>query len=130
MTPVLPPTPASTCASKRGGDLDDGNAPHEDGGEEAGDVVDDAAAEGDHDAGAVAAAPHHLLGQDFDLRQSLPFLAAGEEEDFESVSGQTLFQRAAVQRPDVLGGDHKEFPRPLGKVVAGARIRPRSTTAG
>ena len=90
---------------------------------------DHAAPEGDHEAGAVAAAPHHLLGQDFDFGQPLPFFSAGEEKDFESGPAETLFQRAAVQGPDVFGGDHKELARPLGKVFAGAarsdRARPR-----
>ena len=51
---------------QRGRNLHDRDAAHEDRREESGHVVDDAAAERDHHAGAVAAAPHHLLGQRFD----------------------------------------------------------------
>ena len=65
-----------------GRDLEHGNAAHEDGGQEAGHVVDDAAAESDHHARAVGAALHHLLGKLLHGRQALLVFAAGKGEEF------------------------------------------------
>lgn len=81
-----------------GGDLDDGDAAHEDGGEEAADVAADAAAEGDEDAGSVCAAGEHLVGEGFENAEAFVGFAAGEVEDFET--GEVI----RVEGVDVRGG--------------------------
>ena len=64
-----------------GGDLHVADAAHVDGGEEAGDVADDAAAEGEEERVAVGSGAGELLGEGFDAGEALVALAAGEEED-------------------------------------------------
>ena len=50
-------------SEESGGDLNDGDAAHEDGGEKAADVSADAAAEGDDNARTVCATGEHLVGE-------------------------------------------------------------------
>ena len=71
LTPVLPPMAASTCASSVVGICSTGMPRMKMAARKPRHVVDDAAAEGDHHAGAVGAALHHLLGQRFHVRQAL-----------------------------------------------------------
>ena len=63
------------------GDLEVVDAAHVDGGEEAGEVTDDAATEGDEDRGAVGAGCGEFGGEALDLAQALEALAGGKEED-------------------------------------------------
>ena len=83
---------------QRGGNLNHRNAAHEDGGQESRDVGENAAAECDDDAGAVAAARHHLLGQRLHFRQALARLAAGKKQNssaFAQTSRERLRRAAA-----------------------------------
>ena len=66
---------------ERGRNLDVADAAHVDGGEEAGDVADDAATEGEEERVAVGAGGGELLGEGFDAAQALVRFAAGQEED-------------------------------------------------
>ena len=65
-----------------GGELDVGDAAHVDGGEEAGDVADDSATEGEQEAVAVCSGEGELLGERFDAGHALVGLAGGEEEGY------------------------------------------------
>ncbi len=58
------------------------DAPHIDGGEEAGEVADDASAEGDEEGVAVCAVPGQLFGEAFDGGEAFVGLACGDLEDF------------------------------------------------
>jgi len=60
--------------------LDVADAAHVDGGEEAGDVADDAATEGEEECVAVGSGGGELLGERFDARHALVALACGVEE--------------------------------------------------
>ena len=66
---------------ERGGDLHVADAAHVDGGEEAGDVAEDAATEGEEERVAVGSGGGELLGERFDAAQALVRFAAGEEEN-------------------------------------------------
>ena len=67
---------------QRGGDLDVADAAHVDGGEEAGHVADDAAAEGDEDGVAVGAVRGRAASRRrFDGGEALVLLAGGDFED-------------------------------------------------
>ena len=70
-------------------------------------------------AGAVGAAPDHLLGQALDVRQALLVFAAGEEEQLVGDRGETLFQARALVAPYVLGGDDEYFAGLGGDVFSG-----------
>ena len=95
---------------QRGGDLQDGDAAHEDGGQEAAHVVDDAAAESDHHAGAIGAELHHLLGQLLDGREALLIFAARQVEYVVRNSREAGGELRAGVTPDILGGDDEDFP--------------------
>ena len=87
---------------QRGGDLEHRDAAHEDGRQEAGHVVDDAAAEGDHHAGAVAAQFDHALRQLLHGLQALVLFAAGQEQDLVRNAGERALQLrgpCAARRP-------------------------------
>ena len=64
-----------------GGDLDVRDAAHVNGGEEAGDVADDASAEGDEESVAVCTVSGELLGEGFYGGEALVLFAGGVEED-------------------------------------------------
>ncbi len=95
-----------------GGDLDDGDASHEDGREEAADVAADASAEGDDDAGAVRAPGEHLVGEGFEDAEAFVGFAAGEVKDFEPGEG------FGVEGVDVGGGDDKDLAGVGGQEIA------------
>src|SRR5258708_15636498 len=57
------------------------DAAHVDGGEEAGDVAEDAATEGEEERVAVSARGGELLGEGFDAAHALVRFAAGQEEN-------------------------------------------------
>ena len=65
---------------QRRGNLDQGNAAHEDCSQKARDIGDDSAAHRDHQASAVRALLNHLFGQRFHFRQSLARFAARKQE--------------------------------------------------
>ena len=66
---------------KGGRDLHVADAAHVDGGEEAGDVANDAATEGEEQRVAVGSGGGELLGEGFDAAHAFVTLAAGEKED-------------------------------------------------
>ena len=89
-----------------GGDLNVVDAAHVDGGEEAGEVADDAAAESDEDGGAVGARFSQFRGEAFDLREALEALAGGQEEDGGlPVFGEGGEEFLAPESPDFGRGD-------------------------
>ena len=94
---------------QRGGDLNHRDAAHEDGRQEARHVGDDAAAKGNHQAGAVAAAAHHFFGRLFERPEALPVLAAGQENQLVFFSRKAARQGRALMPPHVFGRDHEEF---------------------
>ena len=64
-----------------GGDLHVADAAHVDGGEEACDVADDAATEGEEERVAVGSCGGELLGEGFDTGHAFVRFATGEKED-------------------------------------------------
>src|SRR5579884_239168 len=101
-------------AAKRGVDLreqrsrdtDVANAAHIDGGEEAGEVADDTASEGEQDGVAVGPGVDQLLGKGFDLSHALVALAGGMEEDEWVLSFWKAGKEALVpERPYLRRGD-------------------------
>jgi hypothetical protein len=64
-----------------GGDLHVADAAHVDGGEEAGDIADDAATEGEEESVAVGSGGAELLREGFDAAHALVALARGVKED-------------------------------------------------
>ena len=83
-----------------GGDLDVVDAAHVDGGEETGEVADDAAAERDKDRGAVGAGFGEFCGKAFDLAEALKALTGGEEEGGGLlVFGESCEEFRAPERP-------------------------------
>src|SRR6202044_1105953 len=66
---------------KCGGDLDVADSAHVDGGEEAGDVAEDSAAEGDEERIAIGSGTRELLGERLDTGEAFVAFAVGEEED-------------------------------------------------
>ena len=67
---------------QRGRDLDDRDAAHEDGGQEAAHVGHDAAAEGHDHARAVGPGLDHLFGQRLHAGEPLGLFTRWEEQDF------------------------------------------------
>ena len=67
---------------QRGGNLNHRDAAHEDGGQKPGDIGENAAPNGDDNAGAIAALGDHLLGQRLDLGETFAHLAIREETEF------------------------------------------------
>ena len=96
-------------SEERGGNLNNRDAPHVDGGEETAKVVDDAATEGDDEAGAVGTTIGHLLGEGFDMRHPLVFFRTGEKESGVVVGTEGGLKMGAVQFPDVGGGNDEDF---------------------
>src|ERR1019366_1218792 len=88
-----------------GGDLNYGNAAHEDGGKETAEIGDDAAADGDDEAGTVGAALGHLIGKGLHVGHALGVFPALEEQDFEVALAEGGSHLGAVKLPDVGGGD-------------------------
>jgi len=82
---------------------------HEDRREETGQVGDDAAAEADHDARAVAALVEHLLRQHLDARQTLIGLTTGKKQSLERMFSHPRGECATMQLPDIGCGDD-EYP--------------------
>ena len=119
-TPVLPPMAASTCANSVVGRLQEGNAAHEDSGQKAGHIGDDATAERHHHAGAVAAQTDHLFGQPFDRRQAFLIFAAGQKQYLVRNAGEALFQARALIMPHVFGGHHEDFAGGIRQIASGA----------
>ena len=111
-------------ALQSGGNLQYRDAAHEDGGQKAGHVVHDAAAEGDNHAGAVASLSHHLFGQCFHVRQPLAFLAAGEKEDLVGDARETPGECLAVEAPDIFSSDDENLAGPFWNVLCGTREKP------
>ena len=72
-----------------GRDLDIGDSAHVDGGEEAGNIADNSATEGDEECVAVSAGVGELLEEGFDGAKALVGFAGMEEEDGRGVG--TLF---------------------------------------
>ena len=118
---------------QRGRDLQHRDAAHEDGGQKAADIRHDAAAESDYDAGAVAAAFNHLLGQRFDFREPLAFFAAGQEQGLESAAAEAGSQPRPVQIPNVFCRDDKQRARrarnELGRAAGGPAFNDRIVSA-
>ena len=104
---------------QRGGDLHYRDAAHEDRGEKSAHVVDDAAAEGDHHAGAVGAELHHLLGELLQGREALLFFASRQVEHIVRNSSQSGRELHARVTPDVLGGNDEYLPGLGWNVVGG-----------
>ena len=113
---------------QRGGDLEQRDAAHEDGGQESGHIGDDAAAVGDHHAGAVAAEFDHFVGQHFEGRQALLLFAARQEED---LVGDVRQSRSAKRPPWCCQTSSVETTKTLpglgGRYCAAEATMPRST---
>src|SRR5580698_2095633 len=73
------------------------NAAHENRRQEPGEIPDNAAAEGDDDAGAVAASLDHLFRERLHLLQTLAGLAAGENQNAELAPAKRRRDRISVQ---------------------------------
>ncbi len=95
------------------------NAAHKNGGQESRDVRKNAAAECNDNAGSIAAARHHLLGQRLHFGQALARFAARKKQNLGFA--QRSRQRRAVQFPNVFGRDQKNLAGALGDVVAHVR---------
>ena len=112
---------------QRGRNLQHRNAAHEDRGQKSGHIVDDAAAECDHDARAIGAVRDHLFRHGFERRQSFVRFAAGEEQH---IMRSPQVERLALMTPDILGGHDEHFSRACGGRYSGHASRmPRSTMA-
>ena len=107
---------------QRGGNLNHRNPAHEDGGQESGDVGENAAAECDDDAGAVSAARDHLLGQRLHFRQALARFAAGEKQEPRVRQEQAPTQRRAASKRL---RSKSETPCRRARECTGARSRAR-----
>ena len=108
-------------AEQCGGDLDQGDAAHENSGQEARDIGYDAAAYRDDEAGSVRALFDHLFGQRFHFRQSFARFSAREEERFRFSIASRGEEGGAMQLPDVFGGNKKQCAGASGDVVAQLR---------
>ncbi len=108
---------------QRGGDLQDGNAAHEDGRQKTGHVGDDAAAERDHHAGAIAPAMHHLLRQLFHGSEPLAIFAARKIQRFVWYAGQRAGQGIALVPPYVFGGHYEYLAVLRGQLLRGMANR-------
>ena len=98
------------------GNLEHGNAAHENRRQKAAHVVDDAAAERDQHAGAIGPKLHHFLGEFLQRQQSLLLLAAGQIEHFMRDSSEARFQDSPGVKPEVFRGDHENPARLRRKV--------------
>ena len=107
LTPTLPPTLESTWARQRGGNLDIRNAAHEDGGDKAAEVANDAAAKGDEQRAAVAAGADHLAGETFDVDHGFVALAGGEKERARAARRKERRNVCAPERPDLGRGERR-----------------------
>src|SRR5271165_6797791 len=96
-------------SQQRGRDLDHRDTAHENGGEKACHVREDAATECNDDAGPVAAPAGNLLGEGLYVGETLARFAAGEIEEIVWAALHAAIQRGAVVPPNVLGRDHKDL---------------------
>ncbi len=92
-----------------GGELNVANAAHVDGGEEAGDVAEDAATQSQENRSAVGAGLRELFEEALDGGEAFVLLAGGDEEDGGGVlGGERLEDGGGVELPDFGGGDDEE----------------------
>ena len=99
LTPVLPPTAASTWASSVVGTWITGMPRMKIGRQESSDVADDAPAERDDHARPVAAGCDHLLGQGFEFGKAFARFAAGKEENLVFVIAYRARWRSSMELP-------------------------------
>ena len=94
---------------ERGGQANVADAAHVDGGEEARDVADDAAAEGEEDGVAVGPGESELLGEGLDCGETLVRFAGGEKQGcWLLVAGEGREEAIVPERPDCGRGDDEE----------------------
>ena len=117
MTPTLPPTALSTCASSVVGIVDQRDAAQEGGRGEARHVADDPAAEGDERRGAVGVDADERVVDPRDGGQLLVALAVGHEDRIGGVD--RARHLLAVEPPDERAGDDEPACRGL-QFVEGA----------
>ena len=96
--------------------MNDRNASHKAGGEEARDVGDDAASEADHDARPVRAVLKHLVRKRFHGTEALAGFPTGKEERDVAEVGKCL----TMAVPDIFCGDDKDLARALRNVFGNA----------
>ena len=94
------------------GDADVADAAHVDGGKEAGDIADDAAAKGEQDGVAVRAREDELLGEGFDGGEAFVAFAGREEEDgWLGVGWEAGEETPMPESPDLGRGDDEGLGR-------------------
>ena len=115
---------------QRGGQADVADAAHVDGGEESGDVADDAAAEGEQDGVAVGPGEGKLLGEGLDRGKALVRFARGEKEHGGLMGRRKAGEEGLVpERPDLRRGDDEEARSLSRRQLAQARVE-RAQQAG
>ena len=94
---------------QRGGQADVADAAHVDGGQEAGDVADDAAAKGEQDGVAVGPGKGELLGEGLDRGEAFVRFACGEKRHGGLLGRRKAGEEAFMpERPDLRRGDDEE----------------------
>ena len=114
---------------QRGGQADVADATHVDGGEEAGDVADDAAAKGEQDGVAVGPGKGELLGEGLDRGEAFVRFACGEKRNGGLMGSGKLARKPRARAPKSGRGDDEEARGLAGCQPAQTRVE-RAQKAG